>query len=51
MIGPAIEMHRHTGPNLLEAVDEPPLCVERQRPGVAFTRQVPIPILQPNLTP
>ncbi|HET6309111.1 MAG TPA: GxxExxY protein [Rhodopila sp.] len=45
VIGLAIEVHRNTGPGLLEAVYEQCLCVERQRAGVAFGRQVPIPML------
>jgi GxxExxY protein len=45
VIGLAIEMHRNTGPGLLEAVYEQCLCVERRRAGVAFARQVSIPML------
>ncbi len=45
VIGLAIEVHRNTGPGLLEAVYEQCLCVELRRAGVAFARQVPIPIL------
>ena len=45
VIGLAIEVHRNTGPGLLEAVYEQCLCVERWRAGVAFARQVPIPML------
>jgi len=45
VIGLAIEVHRHTGPGLLESVYEQCLCVELQRAGVAFARQVPIPML------
>jgi GxxExxY protein len=45
VIGLAIEVHRNTGPGLLEAVYEQCLCVELQRAGVAFARQVPIPML------
>jgi GxxExxY protein len=47
VIGLAIEVHRHTGPRLLEAVYEQCPCVELQRTRVTFARQVPI----PNLTP
>jgi GxxExxY protein len=45
VIGLAIEVHRNTGPGMLEAVYEQCLCVELRRAGVAFKRQVPIPIL------
>ena len=45
VIGLAIEVHRNTGPGLLEAVYEQCLCVELRRAGVAFARQVPIPML------
>ena len=45
VIGLAIEVHRNTGPGLLEAVYEQCLCVELLRADVAFVRQVPIPML------
>ena len=45
VIGPAIEVHRHTGPGLLETVDEQCLCHERGEAGLAFARQVPIPVI------
>jgi GxxExxY protein len=45
VIGLAIEVHRNTGPGLLESVYEQCLCVELRRAGVAFKRQVPIPML------
>ena len=45
VIGLAIEVHRNTGPGLLEAVYEQCLCVELRRADVAFVRQVPIPML------
>ena len=41
VIGLATEVHRNTGPGLLEAVYEQCLCVELRRAGVAFKRQVP----------
>ncbi len=37
-------MHRNTGPGLLESVYERCLCLELNRAGLAFDRQVPIPI-------
>ena len=45
VIGLAIEVHRHTGPGLLEFVYEQCLCVELRRAGVVFARQVAIPML------
>jgi GxxExxY protein len=45
VIGLAIEVHRNIVPGLLEAGYEQRLCVELRRAGVAFKRQVPIPIL------
>jgi GxxExxY protein len=42
---PAIEVHRHTGPGLLESVYEQCLCHELAQAGIAFTRQVPIPVM------
>jgi GxxExxY protein len=41
----SIEVHRHTGPGLLEAVYQQCLGVEPQRAGAAFARQVPVPML------
>ena len=45
VIGLAIEVHRHTGPGLLESVYEQCLCRELTEAGIAFARQVAIPIL------
>jgi GxxExxY protein len=45
VIGLAIEAHHNTGPGLPEAVYELCLCVGLRRSGVAFKRQVPIPML------
>ena len=45
VIGLAIEVRRNTGPGLLESVYEQCLCAELRRAGVAFKRQVPIPML------
>ena len=44
VIGLAIEVHRHTGPGLLESVYEQCLCHELRDAGIAFVRQVAIPI-------
>ena len=45
MIGLAVEVHRHTGPGLLESVYELCLCRELADAGIAFARQVAIPVL------
>ena len=45
VIGLAIEVHRHTGPGLLESVYEQCLCRELGDAGIAFARQVAIPVL------
>jgi len=45
VIGLAIELHRHTGPGLLEAVYDLCLCRELAGAGIAFARQVTIPVL------
>ena len=41
----AIEVHRHTGPGLLESVYGLCLCRELADAGIAFARQVTIPVL------
>jgi GxxExxY protein len=45
VIGLAIEVHRHTGPGLLESVYEQCLCHELREAGSAFERQVAIPVI------
>ena len=45
VIGLAIEVHRHTGPGLLESVYEVCLCRELANAGILFARQVTIPVL------
>ena len=45
VIGLAIEVHRLTGPGLLESVYELCLCRELADAGIAFGRQVVIPVL------
>jgi GxxExxY protein len=45
VIGLAIEVHRHTGPGLLESVYEQCLCRELVKAGIVFARQVAIPIV------
>lgn len=44
IIGAAIEVHRHLGPGLLESTYEQCLCYELSQRGLAFERQVPIPV-------
>jgi GxxExxY protein len=44
LIGAAIEVHRHLGPGLLEAVYEECLCYELSQAGLKFQRQVHLPI-------
>ena len=45
IIGCAIEVHRHLGPGLLEAIYEEALCIELGIQGLAYQRQLPVPIL------
>jgi GxxExxY protein len=44
VIGLAIEVHRQLGPGLLESAYEECVCLELQEAGLAFRRQVPLPI-------
>jgi GxxExxY protein len=44
IIGCAIEVHRHLGPGLLEAVYEECLCYELSQLGLDFERQVHLPL-------
>jgi GxxExxY protein len=44
-IGLAMEVHRHLGPGLLESAYEECLCFELAQAGIAYGRQVPLPIL------
>ena len=45
VIGLAIEVHRHTGPGLMEPIYELCLCRELADTGIAFGRQVTIPVV------
>ena len=45
VIGLAIEVHRQTGPGLLESVYERCLCYELHGAAIPFARQVPIPVI------
>lgn len=42
VIGAAIEVHRHLGPGLLEAVYEEALAHESELRGIAYQRQMPV---------
>jgi len=44
VIGAAIEVHRALGPGLLESAYEECLCRELDLRGLAFQRQVPLPV-------
>ena len=44
IIGCAIEVHRHLGPGLPESVYESALCIELGTSGIAYTRQIGIPV-------
>jgi GxxExxY protein len=44
VIGAAIEVHRALGPGLLESAYEACLCREFNLRGLAFQRQVPLPV-------
>jgi GxxExxY protein len=41
----AIEVHRQLGPGLLESAYEECLCFELKQAGIAFRRQVPLPVI------
>jgi GxxExxY protein len=45
IIGCAIEVHRHLGPGLLEAVYEECLCYELSQTGLRYVRQVHLPVI------
>ena len=45
VIGAAIEVHRQTGPGLMESVYEECLCCELAHLGLKFQRQVHLPIV------
>jgi GxxExxY protein len=44
IIGAAIEVHRQTGPGLMESAYEECLCCELSQMGIKFERQVQLPI-------
>ncbi len=49
IIGAAIEVHRALGPGLMESVYEGCLCHELHLRGIAFTKQVEIPLYYKNI--
>lgn len=49
VIGCAIEVHRHLGPGLLESAYEDCLCHELAQQGIAFARQVQLPVIYKGL--
>jgi GxxExxY protein len=50
IIGLAIEVHRNTGPGLLESVYGTCLCYELEQAGIAFQRQAAIPVVYKDRT-
>jgi GxxExxY protein len=44
VIGASIEVHKHLGPGLLESAYEACLCRELTLLGIAFERQLPLPV-------
>ena len=50
IIGAAIEVHRSLGPGLIESIYEECLCYELNAVGVAFRRQVVLPVKYKELT-
>ena len=49
IIGAAIEVHRHLGPEFLESIYENALMVELRHRRVAFARQLAVPIVYPGV--
>jgi GxxExxY protein len=44
IIGAGIEVHRHLGPGLMESSYERALCMELSLVGLAFARQLSVPV-------
>jgi GxxExxY protein len=44
IIGLAVEVHRHLGPGLSELAYERALCMDLAAAGLAFTRQIAVPV-------
>lgn len=49
VIGAAIEVHKVLGPGLLEATYESCLCRELEIGGIAFQRQLPLPVIYKDI--
>lgn len=49
IIGLSIKVHRRLGPGLLEAIYEECLCWELAHAGLAFQREVPLPVIYEDL--
>jgi GxxExxY protein len=49
VIGLGIDVHRHLGPGLLESAYEECLCFELAQAGIAYRRQVPLPIVYKDI--
>jgi len=49
VIGLSIDVHRHLGPGLLESAYEECLCFELAQAGIAYGRQVPLPIVYKDI--
>jgi len=45
IIGMAIEVHRELGPGLLESIYESALCIEMERAGLKYDRQILLPVI------
>jgi GxxExxY protein len=50
IIGAAIEVHRHLGPGLLESAYEECLCHQLHLRGLAFKRQIELPVIYKGLS-
>jgi len=50
VIGLAIQVHRQLGPGLLESVQESCLSFELDHAGIAYQRQIAIPIVYRDIT-
>jgi GxxExxY protein len=49
VIGLAMDVHRHLGPGLLESAYEECFCFELIQAGIAYRRQVPLPIVYKDI--
>jgi GxxExxY protein len=49
VIGLAIDVHRELGPGLLESAYEECLCFELAKDGIAYFRQVSLPVVYKNV--